>query len=137
MARDPYIEARLWNWARYLRGGSVGGTGYATVDLLGSGGGGRSGYREAVIPVDAAEAAITGQAVDALDPELRRTVHEYYLAPGTDEAVAGEMQIAESTLRARLGRAHACLLRWFGEREERLQQERARVEQLQRGSPAC
>jgi hypothetical protein len=130
MARDPDIERRLENWARWKGGAGAGGIGYASAQL-GLSAGGSSGYREAVIPVWDNEAAVTDQAVQALDESLREVIEASYLPPaGTVVAVAHALDIAVRTLHQRMERAFMALRIWFAERESAQAMERRRVESL-------
>jgi hypothetical protein len=135
--RDPDIERRLQNWSRWKAGEGSGGLGYASPLLGSSSGGGSSGYREAVIPTWDTEAAVTDQAVQALDEEMRKTIEAYYLTPGTAFAVAYELGIALRTLHNRVERAYYALQLWFNERERALAAERARVESLIKTRGGC
>lgn len=128
----PWVDARLWNWARWTNGGASGGLGYSGANMEGTGGG--SGYREAVMPIDADEGRVTDLAVLSLSPNLQEAVREYYLDPGPPATIAASLGIAESTLRGRRVAAHRGIAAFIGERERMAQQERARVEALIRKS---
>lgn len=130
MARDPEIERRLENWARWKVSGGrgAGALGYASPALGALSGGGSSGYREAVIPTMGAEAAETDQAVQALDQPLREAVHALYLRGESAFDIAFSLGLPLRTLQARVGRAHYALLAWFQQRQQAREKERARVE---------
>lgn len=135
MARDEEIERRLRVWARWLltRGGS-GVMGYAKVDLaeIVVGGG---GYATASVPLLAAEAAETDEAVQLLYPGgLKLTVLEYYAGRGGIAEKAARLCCSEATIHHRLGQVHRQLAEHFAAREQKRRQERERVEQLQRAA---
>jgi hypothetical protein len=131
MARDVDVERRLQSWARWRAGLKAGGLGYATLDLTTWTGSGDR-YRESTIPTMDAEAAVTHQAVQALPSELRRTCEVVYLEGGAMEKKAARLVCAPSTVYTRIERIHVAVRMWLVERHRAAQEERRRVEALQR-----
>lgn len=129
--RDAEMDRRCENWARWMAGRSGGGLG------CGGGGpwamaGGTGGWREAVIPVWDCEAAETDQAIQQLVPDLRHTVHVYYLQPGGLRPKALLLGCSQATLHQRIDRAHRAISSWLQERRLQREAERERVEALAR-----
>lgn len=131
MARDEEIQRRLLSWGRWRAGMRTGGMGYAALDLTSWTGSGDR-YRESTIPAMDAEAAQTDQAVQALPSELRRTCEVVYLEGGTVEKKAARLACNPRTVYARLDRIHVAVRLWLVERHRAAQEERRRVEALQR-----
>lgn len=135
MPRIDWIEQRLLNWARWVlaSGGSSGPGGYSSTSWAGSSsGGGRDGYREAVIPISDVEASETDQAVNRLSPGgLALTVREFYTGKGGVAEKATRLCIGESTLHARIDQAHRQLAEHFLAQQDRQRAERERVEAVQ------
>lgn len=127
--RDEEMERRCLNWARWKLGGSSGTMGYARVSPGMEPGGGR--YREARIPTIDCEAEETDRGIAALDPDLRRTVEQYYLQPEGNYIKAIRLGIAEATLYRRIERAHQELSAWLQDRRRAADVERLRVMALQ------
>lgn len=135
MARIEDIERRLLNWARWRCGLMRGGLGYASVDLGAERVDGGGGYdAPAVIPTSDVEASETDQAVMSLPGELRRTVEVCYLDGGGVQRHAAKLACSESTIKARIWRAHRLLSAWYAGRAAAAREQRARVEALQRAA---
>ncbi|WP_449574979.1 hypothetical protein [Methylibium petroleiphilum] len=133
MARDPDMERRLRNWARWRIGNSSGGLGFASAKLEERVDGG--GYdAQARMPTIDHEAGETEEAVLALDSRLRATVESVYVASGTVSSKAARLCCSEATIHARIIEAHRALARWFSEKAATRREERARVEKLQRAA---
>lgn len=131
MARIDWVEHRLQNWARWMltRGGGV--LGYASVDLQAAGNGGsREPYESAPVPISDMEASDTDQAVQLLPGELRMTVIEVYTGKGGLADKIRRLCCGESTVHARIGRAHRLLADHWTARKDRQAAERQRVESL-------
>lgn len=126
---DDYIDQRLQGWARWKQGSGSGGLGYATVQLVARVD--NDGARGPTIPVLECEARETDQAVQALVGELRRTVEVYYLEPCGLPGKAAMLCCGESTIRARVARAHRLISGDLAERERKRRAERERVQALQ------
>ncbi len=126
MARIEWVKQRLENWALWKVRERSGGLGFASrssflreVDS--------SRYREAIVPVDEVDAALTEQAVEALKlghGHLHKTLHCIYVDGIGIKGTARVMARAESTIKAQLDQADHLLKRWFDTRAE--QQARAR-----------
>lgn len=129
MARDPEIERKLLQWAawRERQGTGSGVLGFARTDLEPRAAG---GYREAPIPVDDFEAAVTDQGVLALSSPMRAAVEAYYLRAGSVDQAARRLCLGVRMLQVRVGQAHAELGRWFADRRKAADEQRARVERL-------
>ena len=126
MAKIEAIERRLENWARWkMRAG--GHLNYAGVnwETLGDG---RSGYREAVIPIDDCEAADTDAAIQLLPRHLQDTLTEHYTGEHADiPSQAKKLGCAVSTVHARIEDAHRRLSQHFHERAEAARREQERI----------
>jgi hypothetical protein len=132
MARIEDIERRLLNWARWKAGGRSGGLGYSAINLVAATvGGGRDGYREAVIPTNDCEADETDQAVLALPSEMRRTVEVVYVEGGGMASKARRLCCTERTVQARIEQAHLKISRWLADKDASRKAQRERVERLQ------
>lgn len=130
MARLEEIERRLLNWARWKCGPRIGGLGYASVNLT-------AWSRDeeeakAKIPTLDCEAEETDRAVLSLDSELRATVEVVYLSSGGMKKKAERLCCSEATVKARVWRAHRKISDWITDMQRARQQERERVELLQR-----
>lgn len=130
MARDPEIERRLNNWARYRLTRGTGALGYASVNLsdptmI------REPYAEAPIPTNAIEASETDGAIMLLPGELRAAVESHYLAPGGLAQKLARLCCSKATLYNRIERAQRLLAEHFASRADKARAERARVEALQ------
>lgn len=120
MARIEWIKHRLDNWALWKAREVGDGRGWATQSaFLGTFDSDR--YREARVPIDEVEAAVTNQAVEALVPDrdhLYRTLQGIYpLGLGIQETARQE-GVAISTIKARLDQADHALRIWFNERAD-------------------
>jgi DNA-directed RNA polymerase specialized sigma24 family protein len=133
MARIEWVDARLWNWARWKHGARSGGLGYATLDMSSVL---SDRNPEARIPINDDEASTTEVALKTLVREVQQVVEEYYLRPGPVDTIARELGIGTSTLHARMDRAHRGIAGWIGERERQAMAERRRVEGLGRACAA-
>ena len=120
MARIEWVKRRLENWALWKDRGESGSLGYpSSSSFLNTSSSG--GYREAIIPVDECEAAVTNDAVLALEktkPHLHECVRLIYLADTGIRGAAQRLCRAESTVKAQLEQADHALSEWFGERAE-------------------
>lgn len=129
MARIDWIEQRLLNWQRWkLGGGGVlghAGTSWADFGMP------RDTYGEVPIPTSNVEGGETDDAVQRLPSELKATVIETYLGTGGMRKHCERLAIGESTLHARIDRAHRLLADHFMARQDKARDERERVEGLQ------
>jgi hypothetical protein len=113
MARIEWVAQRLENWALWSDRGRNGGQGFASQSAFLNIHVDCGGYREASIPVDEVEAAITDEAVSALKvdkPHLHATVVGYYIEGLTALGLAQKMDRGQSTIRANLAHADAVLV---------------------------
>jgi hypothetical protein len=136
MARDPYIEQRLINWARWKLGRGAGGLGFAGVNWNAFMAEDRDGTAP-VLPDD--EDPLTDMAVQSLATDVQDALFEQYGGRGTDEAKAQRSMCHVKTFRSRVEAGLRGVSRWLADREAKLLQERARVEAVQRwaaGEPA-
>lgn len=128
--RNEDIDRRLSNWARWRHGMTVGGLGYASVDMA------SEGIRETAeadvrLPLDDVEAEETNRAVLALPGELRATVEEVYLRGGSMAIKAKRLCCAEPTIYARLVRADTALQVWLAAVQAQRKEARRRLEAMQ------
>lgn len=130
MARIEWVRQRLENWALWHERGRGGGLGYATQSVLlaervdGD-------RRDAWVPVDDIEAAVTDQGVESLKlghGHLHVTLRLVYLQGVGIKEAARRMHRAESTIKAQLVRADQLLAAFFAERKR---QHEARARELQ------
>lgn len=128
--RDDYVEQRLLAWARWKEGSGGGGLGYAHVQM-GVPRVDNDATAGSTVPVLECEARETDQAVQALPSELRRTVEVYYIEPGGVRDKAALLCCGESTVYARIDRAHVLISRELAEQDRRRRAERGRVERVQ------
>lgn len=128
MGRIEDIERRLQNWARWKTSSGSGSLGYARVQLASDTS--REGYREARIPTLDCEAEETDRAVLALPSELRRTVELHYLGGGSLRRQAAVLCCSESTVHARIVRAHQVIQSWLRDLDRARRQESARIARL-------
>lgn len=120
MARIEWVKLRLNNWALYKARDAGGGLGFATRSALLREPSG--GYRESIIPIDDTDAALTNQAVEALNPgrvHLYDTLQCIYIQDTGVRGAALQRGKAESTIKAQLDQADHALSAWFGERAEK------------------
>ncbi|WKB52299.1 hypothetical protein [Eleftheria terrae] len=136
MARIDWIEHRLLNWARWRLTRGSAGLGYGTSVLasLAMLGGGRSEYREAIIPITDCDAAEMDDAVKLLPSELKAAVLEYYLGEGGMRAKAARLCCTEKTVHNRVDQAQRRLADHFTARKDRAARERRRVEGVQQAA---
>jgi DNA-directed RNA polymerase specialized sigma24 family protein len=129
MARLEWVEQRLQNWARWrlISGGGV--LGFASVNLLAAAMPKATDF-EAPVPTSDVDAHEVDEAVARLPSELKATVIEVYVGEGGLRQKLARLCISESTLHARVGRAHRLLADHLLARQDRLRDERARVESL-------
>lgn len=129
MARIEWVKHRLQNWALWCERSAGGGLGFSsTASFLHDVDSSR--YREAVIPVDEVDAAVTNEAVESLRPDrshLYETLHCIYPQGLGIRETARRCRRAESTIKAQLEQADQALKMWFDARQER---QRAAREQL-------
>jgi len=120
MARIEYMQLRLNNWALWKAREAGGGLGFASQSaFLGRYDADR--YREAKIPVDDVDAALTNEAVEALKPareHLYTTLQCMYPLAMTAREAARHCSVAESTIKARLEQADLALTLWLRDRRE-------------------
>jgi len=118
MARDPNIERRLVNWARWMDGAGDVGLGYGSASIWNRVKVDCSPNRQSVIPTNAVEAEQTDRAIKSLPPELIETVHLHYLGRGsTIAAVAVVLGCAVSTVHWRIKDAHRRITVWISDLE--------------------
>jgi DNA-directed RNA polymerase specialized sigma24 family protein len=129
MARIEWVEQRLQNWARWrlTRGGGV--LGYASVNLLAAAMP-RDRDVDAPVPTSDVDAREIDDAVGRLPSELRATVTEAYLGEGGLRHKLQRLCVSESTLHARIGRAHRMLAGHLMAAHDRLAAERRRLHSL-------
>jgi hypothetical protein len=121
MARIEWVRQRLENWALWHERERSGGLGYATQSVL-LANPVDGGDREAWVPVDEIEAAVTDLAVESLKlghGHLHKTLELFYLRGVGIKETATRMQRAESTIKAQLERADHLLAQWFAEHKRR------------------
>lgn len=124
MARIEWVRQRLENWALWHERGCGGGLGYATQSVLLSEP--VDGGRQAWVPVDEIDAAITDEGVESLKlghGHLHDTLHLFYLRGIGIKETARLMARAESTIKAQLERADQLLALWFADRKRRKEAE--------------
>lgn len=130
MARIEWVRQRLENWALWHERGAGGGLGFASQSsFLNDAATNR--YREAWVPVDEVEAAVTDQAVSALrltHAHLVETICQMYLTGSGIQETARSRQLAESTIHAHLSQADARLAVWFADRKRMQEQARKNME---------
>jgi len=117
MARIEWVKQRLENWALWKEREVHSGLGFAKQSVLLSDAVDR--YREASIPVDSVDAALTNTAVESLRDgrsHLYMTLQLIYIAGIGIRETARRMARAESTIKAHLEQADHALSQWFGER---------------------
>lgn len=126
MARIEWVKRRLENWALWKDRGESGSLGFpSSSSFLNTSSSG--GYREAIIPVDECEAAVTNDAVLALGktkPDLADCIHMIYVMDTGIRGAAQRLCKAESTVKAQLERADHALSEWFGDRAEQQKKRR-------------
>jgi DNA-directed RNA polymerase specialized sigma24 family protein len=131
MARIEWVEQRLQNWARWrlIRGGGV--LGYASVNLLAAAMP-RATDVDAPVPTSDVDAHEVDDAVARLPSELKATVLEVYVGEGGVRQKLARLCVSEPTLHARVGRAHRLLADHLLAKQDRLKDERERVDTLRR-----
>lgn len=140
MARIEWMHTRLMNWARWKGGELSGGLGFASVSY--DDGTTTSGYREAVIPVDACDASDTDQAVARLPGPMRAAVNVKYLGKldpssraerwaNTERDQLDRLACSRATLYARLDAADKLLAQDLESIRLRRKAARDHVEQMQ------
>ena len=130
MARIEDIERRLNNWARWKLGPPVGGLGFSSPGSVRIASG--YSYREAVIPTVDCEAEETDRAVATLEEPLRTTIEKVYIGAGSMKRKAAALGVSEQTILERVWTAHRRLASWVSDQQRHAQNERLRVERLQR-----
>ena len=121
MARIEWVELRLRNWALWAARGQDGGLGFKKTSVLVE----RvdnDRYREAPLPIDEVDAALTDAGVQTLKaprPHLFATLQMFYVKGKGVKESARELGCADSTISARLGEADRALALWFTEQQER------------------
>lgn len=121
MARIEWVELRLKNWALWAARGQDGGLGFKKTSVLVE----RvdnDRYREAPLPIDEVDAALTDQGVQTLKqprPQLFATLQMFYVRGKGVKESGRELGCAQSTISARLGEADRALALWFTEQQER------------------
>jgi hypothetical protein len=120
MARIDWVKYRLDNWALWKARQQQGGLGfYSSTSFLHDASSDR--YREAVIPVDEVDAALTDQAVEALRPDrqhLHLTLQCIYVNGLGVKETSRRLALGESTIKAHLDQADHALARWFRDRAD-------------------
>lgn len=130
MARIEDIERRLLNWGRWKHGAGAGGLGYASVNLMDAGAD-RDNFQEAIIPTIDCEAQETDAAVMALPSELRATMEVVYVLGGGMPQKARRLAVTESTIKARIWRAHPLIQSWLADKAQQRRSQRENLERLQ------
>ena len=126
MARDPYIEQRLINWSKWVRGNRAGGLGFATMPWEHDG-----ADRQVSAPVmPEGEEYLTDAAVRAMELPLQDAVVVQYIDATSAEKKAQKLGVTVQTLKTRVQRAHVSINRWLAERNRAAEAERERVEKL-------
>ncbi len=122
MARIEWVKQRLINWALWKAreaGGGLGFPGQSSFLRESSG-----GYREAIIPVDDCDAALTNDAVESFKvtrPHIYDALQCIYVKTMTVREAARELGKAESTVKALLDVADHALATWFIDRHAKKQ----------------
>jgi hypothetical protein len=115
MPRVEWVKYRLDNWALWHARQQEGGLGYySSSSFLHEASADR--YREAVVPVDEVDAALTDQAVQSLRPDrdhLHLTLCCIYLKGLGVKETARRQARAESTIKAHLEQADQAIALWF------------------------
>ncbi len=114
--RRPDVELRLVNWARWTWRKVGRGEGYSQRNTIARWGEGTSTWREARIPIIDEDAAVTDEAVRALELRLQDTVRAMYLEEITYREASARLGCASSTVHARVGEAHEAIHRWLAQR---------------------
>lgn len=130
MARDPYIEQRLINWAIWRGGKGAGGLGFASVNWAAFAAEDRFTTSEAVLPDG--EEVLTDRAVLSLPTDHQDALEEQFIQTGTKAAKARRLGCHERTFHDRVDAGMRGVARWLTDRDQQLADERARVETLQR-----
>lgn len=129
MARIEWVRLRLENWALWKSREQGGGLGfYSQSSFLNEAATDR--YRQAHIPVDEVDAAVTDQAVTAMHAardHLHAVLWSMYVKGSGIKETSRRLGKNESTVHANLAQADAWLAEWFRARAER--QRAARVAQ--------
>ncbi len=133
MARDPYIEQRLINWAKWCAGRGAGGLGYASTNWDAWDGSDRYGEGRAAVVQDD-EQSITDQAVRSLERDLQEALAMQYIEGGAVAVKAHRLGVHEQTFRSRLRRGERGVSAWLVERQRAADLERERVESMQRAA---
>lgn len=122
MARIDHIHRRLVVWGAWRARREDSGLGYPKVNiLLSMGGGGASGYRETVLPLNEIEAAETDQAVESLrlvKSHLYVTLHHIYIGNKGVTGTARLMARSRAAINAQLDQADIDLARWLEDRQQ-------------------
>ena len=132
MARIEWVEQRLQNWSRWRLTRGCGVLGYASVNLLAAAMP-RDRDVEAPVPTSDVDAREIDDAVQLLPSELKATVLEVYVGDSGLRDKMRRLHVSEATLHARIGRAHRLLADHLMARQDRLRDERKRVESLVSG----
>lgn len=130
MARDPYIEQRLINWARWKCGSGSGGLGYASTPWGAFDSGDRYGGSAPVIPDD--EQTITDQAVSSLPVDQVEAIEHQFIHGGSVEQKAARVGCHPETFRRRVDNGMRGVSRWLTERARAEEARREQIESLQR-----
>lgn len=125
MARIEWVKHRLDNWALWKEREAGGGMGFPTQSSFLNDATTADRYRESniLLTVDAVDAEVTNQAVESLRParvHLYATLQSVYIEGAGIAATARRLDVATSTLHARLDEADRVLRLWFEARTERL-----------------
>ena len=128
MAKLQWIAERLDNWARWKLAAGSSSLAHVNPENAGMP---REAYADAPIPISDCEASDTDDAVERLPDELKATVIEYHLGRGGLRHKLTRLCCAESTLHARMERAHRLLAGHFTTKQDKAVAERARLKELQ------
>ena len=129
---DDYVKQRLRNWGRWKAGASAGGLGFASTNWDGFDAG--DGYSTAAPVMPEGEEAITDQAVRSLPKDLYDCCEMQYVKGGGTAQKAQRLGCAENTFYIRLRSVHGQVGAWLSNRKRLQDEERARVEALQRAA---
>lgn len=125
MARIEWVKQRLEAWARWSTAPDSGGLGYPSAAAFT-----RVTPRSTAagfLPVSDADAMETERAVQSMLPhhiDLWHTLQAYYIKGYDIARCARVLTLAESSVKARLGRADAVLADWFAAKAQIAEQAR-------------
>lgn len=134
MARIPDIERGLLNWARWRAQMQDGGGNFARVDFTAERVDGGGWDTPTPIPTNDAEAELYDKAVKALASELRQTVEMVYIKGGGMRDKARRLAVSEATVYMRIDKAHIAISSWLRDHKQAQDDQRKRMEALQRSA---